>query len=114
VSTRTQEDIFLDPFAVELGRPFDSSPKVSERQIAAITAAMLSGLAACVWRNDVDRTWDGREQIMKNTRRKETMAVDDTHDRNTRGATAFSTRTGRERWTRTTRERGTRGEAVFP
>jgi NAD(P)-dependent dehydrogenase (short-subunit alcohol dehydrogenase family) len=41
-----QEDIFPDPFAVEFGRQFESSPKASERQIAAMTAAMLSGSAA--------------------------------------------------------------------
>jgi NAD(P)-dependent dehydrogenase (short-subunit alcohol dehydrogenase family) len=38
-----QEDIFPDPFAVEFGRQFGSSPKASERQMAAMTAAMLSG-----------------------------------------------------------------------
>src|SRR6266508_5674994 len=42
-----QEDIFPDPFAVDFGRQFGSSPKASERQIAAMTAAMLSGSAAC-------------------------------------------------------------------
>jgi hypothetical protein len=41
-----QEDIFPDPFAVDFGRRFESSPKASERQIAAMTAAMLSGSAA--------------------------------------------------------------------
>ena len=41
-----QEDIFPDPFAVECGRQFESSPKVSERQIAPMTPAMLSGSAA--------------------------------------------------------------------
>jgi NAD(P)-dependent dehydrogenase (short-subunit alcohol dehydrogenase family) len=41
-----QEDIFPDPFAVDFGRQFESSPKASERQIAAMTAAMLSGSAA--------------------------------------------------------------------
>jgi len=41
-----QEDIFPDPFAVDFGRRFGSSPKASERQIAALTAAMLSGSAA--------------------------------------------------------------------
>ena len=40
-----QEDIFPDPYAVEFGRQFESSPKASERQMAAITAAMLSGSA---------------------------------------------------------------------
>jgi NAD(P)-dependent dehydrogenase (short-subunit alcohol dehydrogenase family) len=38
-----QEDIFPDPFAVDFGRQFGSSPKASERQVAAMTAAMLSG-----------------------------------------------------------------------
>ncbi len=37
-----QEDIFPDPFAVDFGRQFESSPKASERQIAA----MVSGSAA--------------------------------------------------------------------
>ena len=41
-----KEDIFPDPFAVDFGRQFGSSPKASERQIAAMTAAMLSGSAA--------------------------------------------------------------------
>jgi len=41
-----QEDIFPDPFAVDFGRQFGSSPKASERQMAAMTAAMLSGSAA--------------------------------------------------------------------
>jgi NAD(P)-dependent dehydrogenase (short-subunit alcohol dehydrogenase family) len=41
-----QEDIFPDPFAVDFGRQFESSPKASERQIAAMTAAMFSGSAA--------------------------------------------------------------------
>ena len=41
-----QEDIFPDPFAVEFGRQFGSSPKDSERQMAAMAAAMLSSLAA--------------------------------------------------------------------
>jgi len=40
------EDIFPDPFAVDFGRRFESSPKASERQIAAMIAAMLSGSAA--------------------------------------------------------------------
>ena len=37
-----QEDIFPDPFAVDFGRQFESSPKTSERQMAA----MVSGSAA--------------------------------------------------------------------
>src|SRR6266478_911910 len=37
-----QEDIFPDPFAVDFGRQFESSPKASERQVAA----MVSGEAA--------------------------------------------------------------------
>ncbi len=41
-----QEDIFPDPFALDFGRRFQSSPKASERQIAAMIAAMLSGSAA--------------------------------------------------------------------
>jgi NAD(P)-dependent dehydrogenase (short-subunit alcohol dehydrogenase family) len=41
-----QEDIFPDPYAVEFGRQFGSSPKASERQIAAMAAALLSGSAA--------------------------------------------------------------------
>jgi NAD(P)-dependent dehydrogenase (short-subunit alcohol dehydrogenase family) len=41
-----QEDIFPDPFAVEFGRQYGSSPKASERQVAAMTAAMLSGSTA--------------------------------------------------------------------
>jgi NAD(P)-dependent dehydrogenase (short-subunit alcohol dehydrogenase family) len=40
------EDIFPDAFAVDFGRQFGSSPKDSERQMAAIAAAMLSGSAA--------------------------------------------------------------------
>jgi NAD(P)-dependent dehydrogenase (short-subunit alcohol dehydrogenase family) len=40
------EDIFPDSFAVDFGRQFESSPKASERQIAAMVAAMLSGSAA--------------------------------------------------------------------
>ena len=40
-----QEDIFPDPFAMEFGRRFSSSPKASERQVAAMTAAMQSGSA---------------------------------------------------------------------
>ncbi len=38
-----QEDIFPDPFAVEFGRQFGSSPKASERQVAAMAAAMGQG-----------------------------------------------------------------------
>jgi NAD(P)-dependent dehydrogenase (short-subunit alcohol dehydrogenase family) len=41
-----QEDIFPDPFAVDFARQFGSSPKASERQIAAMFAAMVSGSAA--------------------------------------------------------------------
>ena len=41
-----QEDIFPDPFAVDFGRQFAASPKASERQMAAMIAAMLSGSAA--------------------------------------------------------------------
>jgi nucleoside-diphosphate-sugar epimerase len=41
-----QEDIFPDAYAVEFGRQFGSSPKASERQIAAMTAAMLASSAA--------------------------------------------------------------------
>jgi hypothetical protein len=41
-----QEDIFPDPFAVDFGRQFGSSPKASERQMTAMAAAMLSGSAA--------------------------------------------------------------------
>jgi hypothetical protein len=37
-----QEDIFPDPFAVDFGQRFQSSPKDSERQ----NAAMFSSLAA--------------------------------------------------------------------
>jgi NAD(P)-dependent dehydrogenase (short-subunit alcohol dehydrogenase family) len=37
-----QEDIFPDPFAVDFGRQFESSPKASERQ----NAAMVRGSAA--------------------------------------------------------------------
>jgi hypothetical protein len=40
-----QEDIFPDPFAVDFGRQFRSSPKASERQVAEMTAAMPSGSA---------------------------------------------------------------------
>jgi hypothetical protein len=41
-----QEDIFPDPYALDFGRQFASSPKASERQFAAMAAAMLSGSAA--------------------------------------------------------------------
>jgi len=41
-----QEDIFPDAYAAEFGRQFESSPKTSERQFAAMAAAMLSGSAA--------------------------------------------------------------------
>ncbi|PYQ10732.1 MAG: short-chain dehydrogenase [Acidobacteria bacterium] len=41
-----QEDIFPDPFAVDFGRRFGSSPKASERQLATMAAAMLSASAA--------------------------------------------------------------------
>jgi NAD(P)-dependent dehydrogenase (short-subunit alcohol dehydrogenase family) len=41
-----QEDIFPDPFAMDFGRQFESSPKASERQTAATMATMLSGSAA--------------------------------------------------------------------
>jgi len=41
-----QEDIFPDPFAMDFGRQFGSSPKASERQFAAMMAAMASGSAA--------------------------------------------------------------------
>jgi NAD(P)-dependent dehydrogenase (short-subunit alcohol dehydrogenase family) len=37
-----QEDIFPDPFAVDFGRQFASSPKASERQMAAMVPAMPS------------------------------------------------------------------------
>lgn len=40
------EDIFPDPFAVDFSRQFESSPKESERQMAAMAAAILSGSAA--------------------------------------------------------------------
>lgn len=40
------EDIFPDPFAVDFGKQFESSPKASERQFAAMAAAMLAGAAA--------------------------------------------------------------------
>jgi NAD(P)-dependent dehydrogenase (short-subunit alcohol dehydrogenase family) len=35
-----QEDIFPDPFAVDFSRQFGASPKASERQVAAMAAAM--------------------------------------------------------------------------
>src|SRR5438128_3545590 len=41
-----QEDIFPDPYAAEVGRQFGGSPKASERQMAAMTAAMVSASAA--------------------------------------------------------------------
>ena len=41
-----QEDIFPDAFARDFGRQFECSPKGSERQIAAMVAAMASGSAA--------------------------------------------------------------------
>jgi NAD(P)-dependent dehydrogenase (short-subunit alcohol dehydrogenase family) len=40
------EDIFPDPFSVEFGRQFMSSPKAAERQVAAMAAAMPSGSAS--------------------------------------------------------------------
>jgi len=40
-----QEDIFPDPYALDFGRQFASSPKESERQFAAMAAAVLSGSA---------------------------------------------------------------------
>ena len=41
-----QEDIFPDPFSVDFGRQFESSPKSAERQMAAMAAVMLSPVAA--------------------------------------------------------------------
>lgn len=41
-----KEDIFPDPFSVEFGRQFESSPKDAERQFAAMAVAMLAGSAA--------------------------------------------------------------------
>jgi short-subunit dehydrogenase len=41
-----QEDIFPDPFALDFGRRFQSSPKGSEQEIAAMVGAMLSRPAA--------------------------------------------------------------------
>jgi hypothetical protein len=35
-----------DPLAVDFGKQCESSPKETERQIAAMAAAMLSGAAA--------------------------------------------------------------------
>jgi NAD(P)-dependent dehydrogenase (short-subunit alcohol dehydrogenase family) len=40
------EDIFPDPFAVDFGREFGSSPKASEQRVAAMVAAMQSRAAA--------------------------------------------------------------------
>ena len=37
-----QEDIFPDAYAIEFGRQFGSSPKASEREMAAMAAAMLA------------------------------------------------------------------------
>jgi hypothetical protein len=34
-----QEDIFPDAFALEFGRSFEASPKMSERQVAAMMLA---------------------------------------------------------------------------
>jgi NAD(P)-dependent dehydrogenase (short-subunit alcohol dehydrogenase family) len=39
-------DIFPDSVGMDFGRQFESSPKTSERQMAAMAAAMLSGSAA--------------------------------------------------------------------
>lgn len=41
-----REDIFPDPFAVDFGRQFESSPKTAERQFAAMAIPMASGSAA--------------------------------------------------------------------
>jgi NAD(P)-dependent dehydrogenase (short-subunit alcohol dehydrogenase family) len=41
-----QEDIFPDPYAADFGRQFASSPKASERQMAAMAATLLSRSAA--------------------------------------------------------------------
>ena len=41
-----QEDIFPDSFAVDFGQQFAASPKASERQMAAMTVAMLSTSSA--------------------------------------------------------------------
>ena len=41
-----QEDIFPDPYAVDFGQVFMSSPKASERQVAEMMAAMQSAAAA--------------------------------------------------------------------
>ncbi len=40
-----QEDIFPDPYAVDFGQRFQSSPKASERQVAEMMAAMQSDAA---------------------------------------------------------------------
>lgn len=37
-----QEDILPDPFAADFGRQFEASPKASERQMAAMAAAMAA------------------------------------------------------------------------
>src|SRR2546430_3020043 len=42
-----QEDIFPDPYALDFGRQFASSPKDSERQFVAMAAAVLSSSAGC-------------------------------------------------------------------
>jgi len=39
------EDIFPDPYAQDFGRQFEASPKTSERQMAAMLAAMTQGSA---------------------------------------------------------------------
>jgi NAD(P)-dependent dehydrogenase (short-subunit alcohol dehydrogenase family) len=41
-----QEDIFPDAFARDFGREFLSSPKASERQVAAMVGALSAGTAA--------------------------------------------------------------------
>ncbi len=41
-----QADIFPDSVSVDFGRQFESSPNTSERQMAEMAAAMLSGAAA--------------------------------------------------------------------
>jgi NAD(P)-dependent dehydrogenase (short-subunit alcohol dehydrogenase family) len=40
-----QEDIFPDPFAADFGRRFESSPKASERQMAALAAPPAASTA---------------------------------------------------------------------
>ena len=40
-----QEDIYPDPFAVDFGRQFGSSPKAAERQVAAMVAAAMASAA---------------------------------------------------------------------